>query len=59
MTIDDVKKLTCFNVSKNHTDRWGVIFGTHTITYSFMHEDKDEVYKWILENYESFFKKPD
>lgn len=50
-SLELIEKLANCNISKNHTGRWGVIFGSFSRTYSFMHEDKNEVLKWIRENY--------
>jgi len=50
-TVEDLDLLLSWNISKNHTERWGAIQGKISRSYAFMHEDKDEVLKWIAENY--------
>lgn len=52
-TIEEITEFLSWNISKNHTGRWGCIKGTFSRTYSFMHEDKEEVVKWILKNYKN------
>lgn len=47
----DLEILLTWNISQNHTKRWGCIQGKYSCTYQFMHEDKKEVLKWIAENY--------
>lgn len=50
-TIEDLETLLSWNISKNHTGRWGAIQGKVSRSYSFMHEDKEEVLKWLIKNY--------
>jgi hypothetical protein len=52
--IEDLETLLKWNVSQNHTKRWGCIYGKTSCTYSFMHEDKEEVLKWLAENYNKY-----
>ena len=47
----DLEILLQWNVSKNHTERWGCIQGKYSCAYQFMHEDKNEVLKWLAKNY--------
>ena len=51
VSLEDMEHLLAWNISKNHTDRWGCIKGKISCNYSFMHEDKNEVIKWVVENY--------
>lgn len=51
-SLELIEALAECNISKNHTDRWGVIFGRHSRSYSFMHEDKNKVLEWIRDNYD-------
>lgn len=51
VSLEDLEHLLAWNISKNHTGRWGAIKGIISCTYSFMHEDKNEVIKWVSENY--------
>lgn len=51
VSLENMERLLEWNVSHNHTKRWGCIKGKHSCTYSFMHEDKNEVLKWLVENY--------
>lgn len=48
---EDLEHLIAWNLSKNHTERYGVIKGKYSRTYSFMHEDKNKVLDWLIENY--------
>lgn len=48
---EDIEHLIAWNLSKNHTERYGVIKGKYSRTYSFMHEDKNKVLDWLAENY--------
>ena len=52
-SLNDLQLFLSWNVSKNHTGRWGCIQGVYSRQYSFMHEDINEVLKWLLENYKS------
>jgi hypothetical protein len=51
VSLEDMEHLLAWNISQNHTKRWGCIKGKYSCTYSFMHEDKNEVIKWLVENY--------
>ena len=50
-SFEDLEELISWNLSKNHTERFGVIKGIYSRTYSYMNEDKGEVLKWLKENY--------
>ena len=50
-SLEDLEHLISWNLTKNHTDRYGVIKGRHSATYSYMNEDKEEVLKWLKDNY--------
>lgn len=50
-TEEDLETIQQWNISQNHTKRWGAIKGKYSCTYSFMHEDKREVLKWLAENW--------
>ena len=50
--INNLENLLEWNMSQNHTKIWGCIKGQYSRTYSFMHYDKIEVIKWILENHD-------
>lgn len=51
-SLELIEALSNCNISKNHTGRWGVIFGNFSCTYSYMHEDKNKVLEWIRDNYD-------
>jgi hypothetical protein len=51
ISFEDLEHLLAWNITQNHTERWGCIKGKTSRTYSFMHEDKNEVLKWLLGNY--------
>ena len=55
-SLELIDVLSECNISKNHTGRWGVIFGNFGRTYSFMHEDKNKVLEWIRDNYDKELK---
>jgi len=50
--LEQLEVLLSWNVSQNHTGRWVAIHGKISRSYAFMHEDKEEVLKWIMENYD-------
>jgi hypothetical protein len=50
-SLEDLEHLLSWNISQNHTKKWGSIKGRYSCTYSFMHEDKNEVLKWLAKNY--------
>lgn len=50
-TEDDLDTIQQWNISQNHTKKWGAIKGKHSCTYLFMHEDKVEVLRWLSENW--------
>lgn len=52
-SIEDLEKLLEWNVSQNHTKRYGCIKGTHSRSYNFMNEDKNEVLNWLILNYKN------
>jgi hypothetical protein len=52
-TLEDLELLLNWRISQNHTHRWGAIRDKFNSTYSFMHEDKNEVLKWLSENWNS------
>ena len=56
LTTELVEKLAMFNVSKNHSGKWGYIVGKHSCTYSFMHKDKQKVLEHLRDNYKTYFK---
>ena len=47
----DLEHLISWNLSENHTKRWGVIKGKCSCTYSFMHKNKNKVLEWLKTNY--------
>jgi len=51
MKIEDIDALIIWNISQNHTGLWGAIKGRSSMTYRFQHEDREEVLKWLVENY--------
>lgn len=55
-SLELIEVLANCNISQNHTKRWGVIFGSFSRTYHFMHEEKTEVLKWIRDNYDELLK---
>lgn len=52
-TLEELENLISWKLSKNHTGRYGVIQGSISRTYSFMHESKTKVLEWLAENYNS------
>lgn len=50
-----ILRLSMLQISKNHTGRWGVIVGSHSRHYDFMHEDVREVFKYIRKNFNEMF----
>jgi hypothetical protein len=51
MSFEDLDSLLSWKISQNHTKNWGCIKGKYSCTYSFMHKDKNEVIKWLINNY--------
>lgn len=50
-SLEDFEELIAWNLSQNHTKRYGVIKGRFSRTYSFMHKDKNEVLRWLVKNF--------
>ena len=50
-SLEDLEHLISWNLTKNHTDRYGVIKGRHSANYAYMNEDKEDVLKWLKDNY--------
>jgi hypothetical protein len=55
LTTELIERLAMFNISKNHTGKWGYIVGKHSCTYNYMHRDKQKVLEHLRDNYDSYF----
>lgn len=55
ITCSLLDKIISLRISKNHAGEWGVLVGSNSCLFRYRHEDKEQVLKWVKENFNALF----